>query len=216
MTLGTTSTRRTDDGGCRFSLPGRRAREGRSGPSTRSSSCGVPKATPPGGRGAGDRPGGVPQQEDDGHHVVERSDHRQELRDQVDRGEHPQDRDQQGDLGAHRYVGVAAQAPGRRDAGRQELDDLLEHPVREPRGQEHHQSYASEDPQPQRHRGDEEKYFHIATVRRGPASQRRASRGTMIAAATTWVRTRPALLTNPSPHATSGTHDRTVRATATR
>ncbi len=38
----------------------------------------------------------------------------------------------------------------------------------------------------------------------------------MIAAATTWVRTRPAVLTNPSAHATSGTHDRTVRATVTR
>jgi non-ribosomal peptide synthetase component E (peptide arylation enzyme) len=44
----------------------------------------------------------------------------------------------------------------------------------------------------------------------------RASRGTMITAATRWVSTRPALLTTPSPQATSGTQDSAVRATVTR
>jgi len=50
---------------------------------------------------------------------------------------------------------------------------------------------------------------------RGPG-HRRARRGTMIAAATTWVRTSPALLSTPSPSARSGTHDSAVSATVTR
>jgi acyl-CoA synthetase (AMP-forming)/AMP-acid ligase II len=53
-------------------------------------------------------------------------------------------------------------------------------------------------------------------VRPSRPAQRRAMRGTMIAAATTWVRIRPALLTTPSPRARSGRQDSAVSATVTR
>jgi len=89
---------------------------------------------------AWDATGGIAQGESHHYHVVQRTDHGQELGDQVDRREDPKRRDAQGDLRPTRHPRVLAQSPHRRRARREHGCQVLGGAWREPSSEDDHHS----------------------------------------------------------------------------
>lgn len=80
--------------------------------------------------------GGVAEGKDDHDHVVERSDDRQELGNEVDRRQDPQPGEANDHLGPSRDPGVPTQSPGHNHTGRKERSHVLEDPRRQAMSQE--------------------------------------------------------------------------------
>jgi hypothetical protein len=121
-----------------------------------------------------DAASGIAQQQHDRDNVIERPDHREELREQVDRGDDPHDGDEQRHLGTARHRWMLAQHPGCRHASRQELGDLTQQAGRKPAGEQHHDQKADY-PRPQTPAGDDEQVDHLKTLGRHRQADRSPS-----------------------------------------